>query len=301
MTIGSDVSTVNACEDKSDWTGSTHSAPNDNTSGSTTPVFREQSGCMEGTAAAGDDGFWHEDTAFDLTGEVLVFWVWITGPFEMVQLGDISIIIADGAGITGTVGRWNFLQDLLDLSVGGWFPVVVNPTQPDEGSAPTRNSIDSVGLEANNTGGNNLKLVGWDFIHRMSQIEIDSQTVTMENIAAQDVTDDLGVFTGATPNFKCQVNLEIGAAASTTTWDEQSKALNFAAANSDHDIGFIFVDGTSGGTNYTNGEFVSGSPLNGITYVWTGGASSFEIFTNPGNCDIFRNFATIFQDGGDRA
>lgn len=299
MTIGNDSTTVNDCGNKSDWTGSTHSAPDDNTTGSAVPIFREGSQCMQAVAASSSDGFWHEDTAFDLTGEILVFWVWFSGPVDFALIGDSSIIIADGAGITGTVGRWAILQDMVDLSVGGWFPVVINPTQPDEGSAPTRNSIDSVGFEVNNTGGNDVKLIGFDFIHRMSQIEVSAQSVTMEQIATQDVSDDLGVFTGATPNFRCRVNLEIGAAASTTTWDEQGKALNFAAANSDHDIGFIFIDGTSGGTNYTNGEFLSGAPLNGVTYVWTGGASSFEIFTNPGNCDIFRNFASVFADGGE--
>lgn len=298
MTISSDVTTVNACENKSDWTGVNHSNPDDNTSGSATPIFREGTQCMQATAGSSTDGFWHEDTAFDLTGEVLVFWVWFSGPFETGNIGDTSIIIADGAGISGTIGRWNFLAKVNDLSVGGWIPVVVWPTQPDEGSAPTVNSIDSVGLEVNNTAGTDIKLVGWDYIHRMSKIIVTAQTVTMEQIAVQDVTDDLGVFTGSTPNFKCQVNLELGAAASTTTWNEISKALNFAAANRDHDIGFIFVDGTTGGTNFTCGEFVGGEPLNGGTYTWTSDdtvrASGGEIFTNPSNCDIFRLFATTF-------
>lgn len=300
MTIGSDVTTVNACEDKSDWTGVTHSNPDDNTSGSAVPIFREGSGCMQATAAQGNDGYWWENTAFDMTGEVLVFWIWFSGPTELGSTDDVSVIIADGAGVTGTVGRWSFFAPL-EARGGGWFPAVVWPTQPDEGSAPTVNSIDSVGLDVDNAPGTlTLQLVGWDYIHRMSQMEISAQTVTMQQIADQDITDDLGVFTGLEPNFKCQVNLQLGAAATTTTWAEVSKALNFASANRDHDIGFIFVDGTTGGTFFTCGEFVGGQPLNGPTFTWTTGdtvgARGGEVFTNPANCDVFRLFGSTFLD-----
>lgn len=300
MTISSDVTTVNACEDKSEWTGVTHSNPDDNTQFSSTPVFREGNQCMAASAAAGNNGYWWENTAFDLTGEVLVFWVWFTGPFETGNLDDASIIIADGAGITGTVGRWDILTRLNETQVGGWFPAVVWPTQPTEGSAPTVNSIDSVGLEANNQGANDIQLVGWDYVHRMSKIIVSAQTVTMEQIASQDITDDLGVFVQNGTSFTCAVKLELGAAATTTTWDEQSKTLQFTEANSDHEIGFIFVDPTTGALNFTCGDLVGGNPVDGLTISWTNGARG-AVFTDPNNCDIFKLYDSTFIGGGDAA
>ena len=302
ITWADDVDTINVAETAGDWIGVNFAAPALNDTGAATVIFREGSGCMGATAAKQTDGAWYDDIEVDLTGKVLIWWIWFAGPLEISYFSDflVGLYDATGRGSGSAFGRWNQLPKLQELDRGGWFSAVVWPTQADEKHAtlnePAANAISSISLEGNQADTNfDVKLIGWDFIHAMSYIQASADAVTLDDFAARSDDQDFGaVFKDATA-FKSVVDLRLGAAGVTTTWAETSKSLQFANANSDHPLGFDFIDPTTGALHFTCGALSGGNPVTGLVIVW---AQPSAAFTNPANCDTFKLYDTTFEGAG---
>jgi hypothetical protein len=307
MTVTSDVSTINACDDKTQWTGNTHSNPDDNTSASTVWIALEpDSSSAHGMSAIvpkAQTGSWHEDTNHSLASRLFIWWMWTTSKQEASFLTILNVILHEGANRTGDNGEWAIpLQPILDR-LGGWFPIAVWATQPDvESGIFVAADVSSFELEVrNNDTGSDIKLFGWDFLHSISELRASGTTPTVHDLldfSDHNISALLGVMTRNFDAYTCKVNMELGLAATTTDFVEINKSLQFLPFNNDQKIGFVFVDPTTGRMDFTLGALLSGNPVDGCSISYdpalTGDTDSSDIFTNPNNCDDFKLYDTVF-------
>lgn len=307
MAVTSDNAVINACDDKGQWTGVNFS-PDDNTSGSVPWWAFEPSGAtahgVSFVGTTGTTGSIHEDTNVDMTGQLLVFWLFMAGKEEIKNVTILNLRMHEGAAATGDSGQWDQpIQPIADAA-GGFVPLYAWPTQPDvETGTFVPADVSSFELELrNNSGTADIKVVGVDYVHRISEVRVSGTTPTIHKFV--DITDaDVVGFWGVVfkapgaEQYTCRVRIEIGLVATTTDFEESGgKVLTFIQFNSDQKLYFDFIDGTTGGTDFILGLLSGGNPVSGITInydtsLFTGTDSS-DIFNNPANCDIFRLYDT---------
>ncbi len=286
ITWTDDETTINTCQAKGDWSGSGFSDPDDNNSGSTTPIYREGTGCMAANAKSNTAGSWDDPISVDLSGVALVWWIWLSGPTEMAYFTYFRTRVSDG----GDYVEFDYWPEMTTIGNGGWFPAVLWPTDDGEpfiNSSGTLNeaTIDEVGIYANNGTGTDAKLVGWDYIHSLSYIGAAGDTVTLEDFVTEDAANNFGVVTQVGDTFQAQCNLRYGGTG-TTTVNESNKTLTFRGANSDHPVGIIFNSGGTA-TNITWSDMV---------FNWT---YPQDVFTLTGSPDDLKIDGCQFVNGGD--
>ncbi len=244
ITWTDDNTSINNCQTKADWTGSGFSNPDDNNSGSSTPVYREDTGCMMAAAGKETTGYWYDTINADLEDVALVWWIWFSGPTELSYFDYFTVRMYDG----GDYVDYDFLPEMTVLDKGGWFPAVAWPTPSGEGhitnsGTPTPADVDELRITADQINTNyDVKLVAWDYIHSLGYIGAAGDTVTLEDFALRDAAQNFGVVSQVGTTFQAQNILRYGGTG-TTNVDESGKTLTFKGANEDHPIGFVFHSG----------------------------------------------------------
>lgn len=285
ITWTDDNTSINTCEAKGDWTGTGFSNPDDNTSGSATPVFREGNGCMGATAASTTNGSWSDTIAVNLTDKALVWWIWLSGPTEFSAFSFFQVEVEDGAAFV----NYDFLPEIVTLDKGGWFPAVLWPTDDGETFITSSGTIviagiDTLTIRANNTSGGDVKLVGWDYIHALGFIGAAGDAVALEDFQIRDVAQNFGVVSQVGTTFQAQCLLRYGGTG-TTTVNESNKTITFRGANSDHPVGFVFNSGGTA-TNITYTDMV---------FNWTFPQPAFDLVAAP---NTFRFDGCSFNGAG---
>jgi len=312
MTMVDDRTTLNDMDVQGDvdqWTATNFDAITLNDTNQPTRLFREGGGSGEMILKANTDGFWTDDVIYDMTGGIqgnmiFVMWLWFSGPNSTTFLADILVGIYDGTGGqggSGIGGRWNYKPIIEDADAYGWTACVVYPTQPDEEEGVFANivltSMDSIELDANNTSGSfDVKLAGMEACFIISYIGGHGQTVTLNDLLthSQDKTSDrdFGVFFQSGDAFRSRVAIRLGDAVAAgdndTIFNETAKVIHFDNFNSDHEIGFHFINDTSGATN----DFT----LTDCFLFWNSGLST--VFTGVANVDTWSIVGNTFLRGG---
>lgn len=295
MTILSDSSQFNDAGTQGDWTTSDFDAPVDNNASSSTEIYREGTACQEWVLKENittGHTFAQTDTAAeDITDGIVVFWWFVTSDADYDKVSLHRLRVSSDTNFTGNYAEWDAKAQVEGLDYYGWFPVAIYPANPDgTGGTVVFTSIDSFGWVAT-TGGVGTKLTGFDFCHKISEIQGHSQTVTMTNLFDHDQTNDLGVINKFGDFFKSRVNVRLGGGTTTNMiFNESDKTLFFDNVEPEHNLGFIFSDNTSG----TNTFDIDGW---GISWNQQDGTTP-EVFTTPANCDIFRINGCSFARGG---
>jgi limonene-1,2-epoxide hydrolase len=298
ITWADDMVTINSCENKAEWTGYNFSNPDENSSGSSTPIYMEGSKCMMGVAGKTTAGAWYTNNSggWDMSGKLLIWWVWFSGPTEIGYLNYVKIRYYDSTSRSGNWWSWTF--PLSEIK-GGWNALVVWPSQPDEKSAtdPTLTAIKCLSIEIENSNADyDIKLIGWDFLHTMTYVQASGDTVTLDDIIDRDDDQYYGLFRTIGADYQFKGIIKLGAAGATTTMTQTLKSIQFRMCNSDHKIYFDFIDPTTGSNSFTLGALSGGNSVNGcfISYPasLTGANDPSDIFNNPGNCSTFKLYDT---------
>lgn len=287
-----------------EWTATNFDAITLNDTNSPTRLYREGSGCGQMVIKANTDGDWSDDiTSLDIDGsgvdgknKIIIAWLQIFKP-SLAFLVDVFIGIydaIDGQGGSGDGGRWNMKTRINDADHFGWFPCPVYPTQPDETSGTfgniDLNTLLSVELDCNNNTANDVKLAGMEQWLAISYVGGHSVAVTLTALAAQSISNDLGVMFENGAAYRTHVNIRLGdaSASAATSFSPSAKILHFDNINTDHLIGFHFI-------NDTGGDTLAFSP-DGCFFFWNDGAS--DVFTGVANVDTWSVTGNTFLRAG---
>lgn len=296
MTIVNDEAVFNVAGTQGDWTATDFDPSQDNNSSSAVQINREGTACQEwvlkenittGNVRTSTLG----GTKDISNGEVVVFWFFVTSDADFDKLTLFRLRLSSDTGFTTNYAEWDAKAQIENLDLYGWFPVTVYPANPDATAGTiVYSSIDSIGWVAS-TGGTGTKLTGFDQSHSVSYIGGHSQTVTLANLKADNDTNDLGVMFQFGDFLKSSVNIRLGGGTTANTvFNETNKGLFFDNIEPEHNLGFIFVDNTSGTTTFDlDGWAVSWNQQSGTTP---------EIFTDAQHTDIFRINSCTFARGG---
>lgn len=309
MATVDDRTTLNDMDVQADidqWTATNFDAITLNDTNSPTRIFREGAGAGQIVMKANTDGFWVDDVAYSIDGgilndKLLVMWLWFSGPESTSFLVDILVGMYDGTGGQGGAGiggRWNYKTIIDNADAYGWTSCVVFPSQPDESQGVFANmvksSMDSIELDTNNNTANDVKLTGIESVFTISYIGGHSQTVTLTNLVdhSKDKTNDrdfgVGFQSGDAYRFRVALRLGDASATANTTVNETAKVVHFDNFNSDHEIGFHFINDSSGDLNAFT--------LSGCFLFWNNGASA--VFTGINNVDTWSVTGTTFLRAG---
>lgn len=295
MTIVNDETILNDTNGgcTSDWTVNGFDTPQDNNNSSATEIYREGTGCCEWVLKENiTDGYAYDGiSSTDFTDKVFVHWFFITSDADLDKVTELWTQVSSSSGFTTNYARWDAKAQISGLDYYGWFPVVAYMSNPDESAGtPVYTAILSFGWTAT-TGAAGTKLSGFDQSLLISYIGGHSQTVTLQNLFDHNETNDHGVMVIFGDFLKSHVNIRLGGGTtSNTVFNETNKTLFFDNVQPEHNLGFIFVDNTTGTTTFD---------LDGWAISWneqTG--TSPEVFTDAQHVDIFRLNACTFQRGG---
>lgn len=297
MTIVNDESVFNDASAQGNWTASSFDSPTDNDTNASPSIYREGTICQQWILKENITGGYTYTSTLGGTknisnGEIVIFWFFITADADLDKLTEFDLQLSSDTGFTTNNARWDASQQIYDLDYYGWYPVAVYPSNPDHVTGTiVYSSIDSVGWYAS-TGAAGTKLSGFDQCHSISYLGGHSQTVTLTNLYDNSITNDLGVVLKFSDFFKFQVSIRLGGGTTTNmVFNETGKTLFFDNVQADHNLGFIFVDNTTGTNTFDlDGWGISWNQQTGTTP---------QIFTDPEHCDIFRVNGCTFSRGGD--
>lgn len=295
MTIVNDENILNDTNGgcTADWTVNGFDTPQDNNSSSATQINREGSGCCEWVLKENiTDGYAYGNVAStDFTGKVFVWWFFVASDADIDKLTELDIRLSSSTGFTTNYGEWDVVQQIKDLDYYGWFPCVVYTTNADHTTGtPSYTAIVRYGW-VSTTGGTGTKLTGFDQALLITYIGGHSQTVTLQNLFDHNVTNDHGVMVKFGDFLKSHVNIRLGGGTTANTvFNEVNKGLFFDNVQPEHNLGFIFVDNTTGTTTFDlDGWSISWNEQTGTTP---------QIFTDAQHADIFRINSCTFARGG---
>ncbi|MEO2054744.1 MAG: hypothetical protein ABGX83_05535 [Nitrospira sp.] len=297
---------------EADWTATGHTGVNLNDSTSQVPIYREGANCGDGQLNA-QAGTYDDDIASTAINngiradKLYVIWLWMTSNVTIDATTDILVGIADAIGWTGDGGLWNMRPLFQSVDRGGWQPCAVYPTQPDQTIGTFGNlakgAILSQRIDIDNAAGSQVRLFGIEASFFISYIGGHSQTVTLDNLVShsKDKTNnrDSGMINSLGASYRSQVVIRLGDAAATalTTFFEKSKIIHFDNFNTDHEIGWDFINDTGGDLlDFQLGDFLGGAPVSGMVCFWNSGASA--AFVGQDFCDKFRLYAGTFSKAG---
>ncbi len=308
MATVNDETVINAMDAQGDidgWTEVNFDALTLNDSSSPTRLYRDGDACGQMIIKSSTDGHWYDDiTSLDIEGsgidgknKIIIMWLLIFKP-SLTFLVDVLIGIYDVTGgqdgSSPDGGRWNMKARMEAADHYGWFPCPIYATQPDETTGTfgnlDLNAILSIELDCNNNTGNDVKLAGMEQCHAISYVGGHSVAVTLAILATESISNDLGVFFENGDAYRTHVNIRLGdaSASAATSFSPTNKVIHFDNINSDHLIGFHFI-------NDTGGDTLAFSPK-GCFFFWNDGAS--DIFIGVANVDTWSITGCTFLRGG---
>ncbi len=308
MATVNDETILNEMDSQGDidgWTAVNFDAITLNDTNSSSRLYREGSACGALVIKASTDGHWYDDiTSLDIGGsgiggknKIIIMWLLMFKP-SLAFLVDVLVGIYDVTGgkdgSSPDGGRWNMKARMEAADHYGWFPCPIYPTQPDETTGTFGNldldAILSIELDCNNNTANDVKIAGMEQSLAISYVGGHSVAVTLALLAAESVSNDLGVFFENGDAYRTHVNIRLGdaSASAATTFAPTNKVLHFDNVNSDHEIGFHFI-------NDTGGDTLGFSPK-GCFFFWNDGAS--DVFTGVANIDTWSVTGCTFLRSG---